>query len=882
MSSVSSSSFKVHKKVLANGLTILTKPVHHVPRIETHLWYNVGSKDEEHHERGMAHLIEHMLFKGTKNLSESDINVISQKLTADANAFTSQDYTCYTFRFPSHVWQVALELLAECMQNATFNPQMLSSELKTVIEEIRLYRENYQGALFEQVIAGLFPEHPYRNPIIGTAHDLASLSRDALYAFYKRHYHPANAVLVVVGDVNPDDVFKTAEQYFGPIPSPTNYTKRRLCFQDDLVARTTMLYRLTSNPWFCYTYKVPGLQKQQNHLVDIASLILSVGKSSRLYQRLVNKEKVASDIDCSVYDLFEKGLLTLGIWPANNTNPGIIEEILIEEFEHLAKKQVLTWEFDAAKKRTQVDFSSLLESTEKQAFVIGNSYLATHNESFIENYLDAIAQTTKKQLQEFFGEHFSPTVLHKGYLLPASAQDLKKLISLHLETESFENNLLQQHQRTEPVQQPQWALRINQPPLSNFSFPKPQTFTLPNGLEVIYHNNPTVPQIISVLTFKANYLYEPEKHLGLFGFLLRTITDRTQEHDSDEFAKLLESQGIYLGAGTDNIAFRCMNNDFEKSLKVLATIIKKPSFDKHSIQKAQHQILSELDELWDSPIDFLDQIAKEYIYQKHPYHKNPLGTKESIKLIKKKDLENAYKQFISPYQANLIVVGDLTDIDLQALTTKYFSSWEGPTVQDLTYPPLQPYTPGQMSLALDRDQVVLGFVAPSISRKSPEYNALALLDTIVTGGVQTTPSSRLFQLREKSGLFYTIGGSLVYGSREEPGMAFIKTIVTNDKAEQAKQLILETIDDVGHFGISQEELDLAKNSLFAASVELFESNAQIAQTFLFLKKLGLSFNLFDKQGELLSIISISDVNEIAKRLCKKDFISVIQIGRKKE
>ena len=137
--------FTVFKKTLSNGLTILTRPVTHIPRVEAHLWYNVGSKDEANNERGMAHLIEHMLFKGTQELSESDINLISQKLTADANAFTSQDYTCYTFRLPSNVWQMALRIFADCMQNARFDKDMLASELKAVIEELRMYRDDFQG-----------------------------------------------------------------------------------------------------------------------------------------------------------------------------------------------------------------------------------------------------------------------------------------------------------------------------------------------------------------------------------------------------------------------------------------------------------------------------------------------------------------------------------------------------------------------------------------------------------------------------------------------------------------------------------------------------------------------------------------------------------------
>ena len=170
--------FEVLKHVLPNGLTILVKPQHTIPRVETHLWYNVGSKDEEQGEQGITHLIEHMLFKGTKNLSESDINLITHKLSGNANAFTSHDATCYTFRFPSNVWQESLALFAECMQNATFDPQTLASELKAVIEEFRLYQDDYQGIVIEKMIEALWPQHPYRTPVLGLKQDVCDMDQD--------------------------------------------------------------------------------------------------------------------------------------------------------------------------------------------------------------------------------------------------------------------------------------------------------------------------------------------------------------------------------------------------------------------------------------------------------------------------------------------------------------------------------------------------------------------------------------------------------------------------------------------------------------------------------------------------------------------------------
>ncbi len=767
------------------------------------------------------------------------------------------------------------------MQHATFDPEMLASELKAVIEELRLYNENYQGSLFEHVVASIFPEHPYRNPIIGSKFDLCDLNRDDLFAFYKKHYHPANAVLVVVGDVTSEKVFKEAERYFGSIQSPVDYTKATYHIANDLIAQTTELRRPVTSPWYCYVYKVPGLNTGKNYLLDVASLVIAAGKSSRLYQRLVNKEKVAIDVDCSTYDFFEKGLFCIGVWPVNGIAPSRLEAIINEELTLLAKKPIKEWEFASAQKRTKVDFISLLESIERQAFVIGNAYLATRDERFVEKYLAAVATMTKKELQRFFQDYFNSSQQYKGYLKPATKDDLKKLQELQVEDELLERVILQKHVRTKPVEPGRMSNQISNSVRMKFLFPKPSTVVLPNGLEIVYHHNPQVAQIVCILNFKANYLYENDELAGGLSFLLRVITDRTKKYNADALARLLESQGIYLASGGDNIVVRCLKTDFEKVLNILREIVTQPSFDTHSIEKVRQQMISDLDEYWDSPIDFIDQVAKQFIYQDHPYHKNPLGTHKSIKALTKKDLQQLFSAYISPREANLVVVGDLDGISLPTVAKKYLGRWQGAVVPDLVYPPIKPQKPCVINVPYNRDQMVLGFVAPSLARKDKEYNALALLDIIVTGGSHAGASSRLFQLREKSGLFYTIGGSLIYGAREEQGMVFIKTVVSSDKTEMAQQQILDVIEAVGKKGIDFDELEMAKNLLFASSVELFESNVQMAQTFLFLKKLKLSFNLFDKLGEILSIIRGVHVNEIAHRFCKKESISIIRVGRTK-
>lgn len=868
------------QKKLPNGLNIIVKPMHNIPRVEAQMWYNVGSKHEDAHEKGMAHLIEHMLFKGTEKLSESDINLITHKLTGYTNAFTSHDVTSFVFRVPSNSWQHTLDLFADCMQNARFDAQMLWSEVKAVIEELRMYRDDYQNTLIQALISAIFPEHPYHYPIIGSKHDLARLDRDALFTFYKKHYHPANATLVIVGDVDVDEVFAYAEKLFSTIASPAETKPQApLYFDNDTIAKTVTVYRQITTPFCCFVYAVPGLKDQKNHLLDMASLILGHGRSSRLYKRLVEQEQLAADVECFTLDFFEKGIFGISVYPLQESQISIIEEVVEQELEKLRTEFIEEWEFHAAQKKVALDFASLLESGEKQAIVLGNFALATNDPQSIEQYFFNVKNVTKQELQDFFVTYFAPFHQHKGYLRPLSEQGLAAFQELQQQSDELEQLILARHQRTSPVEPGRVVNTIPAPALQKFHYPQPQEFALDNGLSVVYHNNSQVPYVACVLNFKANPYYDPDTLQGLFTFLLQLMTDRTAQLASEEFHTMLETKGIHLQATSESIAIKCLSEDIGQALHVLGEILTTPSFDEKTIEKIKQQILNEITEYWDTPVDFIDQIAKQKIYQGHPYHKNSMGTLESVQAITAADLKKCYDQYISPQGALLTLVGDFGNYDLPQIITERLGSWNGIPIAPLSYPPLVPAAADIITHQIKRDQVVLAFVTPTISRIDSEFLKYALLDIVLTGGSSGTMSSRLYALREQSGLFYAIGGSLLHGAREERGMMHIKTIVSADKVEEAQKLIMQTIQEIGQHGITEDEFTMAKNLLLSSLVEYFETNSHMAYTFSFLKKYNLSFNLFDKQLEALSIIKIEDINRIAKQVCNSQLISIIRVGR---
>lgn len=875
----SDNNFKVYKKILKNGLTILVRPQHNIPRVESHIWYNVGAKDEDLCEKGITHLIEHMLFKGTKNLSESDINVISHKLLGYANAFTSHDSTSYTFRMPSNAWEESLAIFAECMQNATFKEDVLASEIKAVIEEFGMYKEDYQNQLIENLIAAIWPEHPYHTPVLGTKYNLLSISSEKLLNYYKKHYHPANATLIVVGDVKTDDVFKKAEKYFGKFQSPTNYKKQLHQFSPDICTKTVKLFRDVKIPWSCYAYQIPGFSAGQNYIFDAANLLLANGNNSRLHRKLVAQTQLAVEVGSLVYEFNENSLLLIFVYPQKAECLPEIEQIIADEIKKLQSKDVATWEFETAKKKILLDYASLLEDLEKQATLIGNFYMTTKDENYLEKYLDKIKSLTPKNITAVFKKYFDIHDQHKGYLLPVDKICAKKLYAIQEQSNSIDRELLKKFDRKTPIEDCKWANNVKPCPIQKFEFPKPSTFTLPNGLDAIFYNNTQTPGISAILSFKANSNYDDPELSGLFVFLLRHMMDETKKYSSEELNRMLESSGVFLTNVGDVITLKCLNENFGKALSFLQHILKSPSFDKKSIEKIKKQVINELIEYWDTPVEFIEQIAKEHIYQKHPYSKNPMGNLQSIENFSIENLRNCYKKYITPSKANLVVVGDLRNINIEEVIKNSLGNWTGDKAVDLIFPKFIPPKPKSINIPLKRDQAVLAFTAPSISRKDPNFNAMAIIDVILTGGAGFSSNSKLFDLREKYGLFYAIGGSLLYNSKEDAGMFLIKTLVSYDKVNFAKKLILNCFDEFGKQGINIEEFENAKKLILSGNIEHFESNLKMAATFLFLKNFKMSTNLFDKMGDLFSIMNIGDVNKLIKEYCKSCRFSIITVGR---
>jgi zinc protease len=869
---------KVFKHVLNNGLTVLVRPNPLIPKVSLQMWYNVGSKDEKTSQKGIAHLIEHMIFKGTKKLSESDINLIVNKLSGSCNAFTSYDYTGYLFDMPSQHWHEALALMEDCMVNCTFKQAFLNSEMKAVIQELKMYKDNYASSLVEALISGIFYDHPYHYPIIGFKQDLWNLKRDTLVDFYKQHYVVNNATLVLTGDVMPDDVFVRSQNMFGHLNPNPQYKKEEFYHHLDLMSQTVTLYRDVQQPIVMLTFVVPGARAQLDYPLDVLSWILGSGKSARLAHKLIDDLQLVTELDTFTYDLFDYGVFFIYFQPKKAEDIDLITRVVQEEIDSIVANGLSSRELQRAIKKTHMEYVSVLESNQKQAYVIGQSYLATGNEQFLFTYLQYPTEQLNEVIRNLAGSFLRPSLMHKGTILPIAEKDKEMWLMVQKESDAEDARVLKGITREVPVEEGSHVNTIDVAPSKSFNFPHPNRLELPNGLKVLYYHNANTPTIDALLMLKAKSYYDSENLQGLYSFMTGMLDEGTKQHPGSEFSQALESYGMSLSCSPGYVSLNMLSADLEKGLGFMTEMMSSASFDEDVIEKVRAQIVSDIKDYWDSPSEFAIQLAREEIYKNHPYSKRAMGTISTIESIKKEDLLRTYKQFATPQEATLVLVGDLESYALKSILEKTIGTWKGVPATSLAFPQLVPIQPHEVDYQINRDQIVLAFAGLSVSRHHPDFDKILLFDQIFTGGVLGSMSSRLFQLRERSGLFYTIGASLLHHSDEQPGMIFIKTIVSLDRVEEAQQAILETIDYTTD-QIEKHELEQAQNGLINSMVDNFESNRQIAATFALLERYKLPADYFDKRPQQLLKVTSDEILTATKKILGTEKLVRFKIGR---
>ena len=333
-----------------------------------------------------------------------------------------------------------------------------------------------------------------------------------------------------------------------------------------------------------------------------------------------------------------------------------------------------------------------------------------------------------------------------------------------------------------------------------------------------------------------------------------------------------------LGTFPGVVSLSMLSRDIQAGLSIIADMLFKPLMDAASLEKVKARMRADIDDYWDSPQDFIGQLVKQAVYNHHPYHKSMFGTRETVNSITLKDVMQAYHAYVTSAGARLVMVGDLTDVNVVELAEHYFGDWKGAPVTPITFAGLKPIEHHQVNYPINRDQTVIAFATLGVRRIDKDYDALLLFDQVFTGGVLGSMGSRLFELRERSGLFYTIGGSLVSNSDQQPGIIYIKTIVSPENVDHAIQKITELIDHAVDT-LNETELTDARNAIINAMVDNFATLKRTAATFLFMDTFNITNQFFIDRYQELARLDIPTIQSVVRRHLKSSSMVLIKVGR---
>jgi zinc protease len=871
----------VQKTVLANGLTVLTKEIHTAPVVSVQVWYRVGSRNETQGLNGISHQLEHLLFKGTQS-RPIQFGRLFSALGSASNAFTSYDMTAYFGTVSSDKLEALLVLEADRMRHSLINEEQLETEKRVVISELQGYDNSPEYRLSEVVMRQAFPGRAYGLPVGGTKTDVERFTLSQVRNYYDTFYRPDNAVLTVTGDFEPDVLQSIIEKTFGAIASqpPSIPVENLPPSQENLAPRdrpTTpiQLQQPGSASLIESVYPIPDVQHPDVPVLDVLDAVLSVGRNSRFFQTLI-EPGLASQVSSYSAALMEPGWYNISASLIPEQAIADVDRILLKTIEDIQKTLISDEELERAKQQLMTHFIMSNREIDSQASQLAYSEIVTGDYRYSDRYLANIQQVSAADVQRVAQTYLNAEQRTVGYFEPTQFDEDAEMgnVSAQQTVENFTPS--------EPVDPAEVAQY-----LPSFSAVKgsttqalPQTFTLPNGLQILMLSDPSSPTVTLNGNIQAGNGFDLLTKPGVASLTAETIMGGTQTNDALALAKRLEDRG----AGLDFSAFRegveveghALAMDLPLLLQTLAEVLQQAVFPESELELSRKQIISSLHMELDDPARLGRRTLQQKLYPpNHPFHVFP--TIETMQAITQADVLAFYQQRYTPKHTVLALVGDFEIVKVQALIQTHFGDWDAPAIESALPTPTValPSTTHQIQVPLPgKSQSITYMGYPGIERRDRRYHAAIVLNQILGGD---TLSSRLgTEIRDRQGLTYGIYSYFAAGQIAGPFIIEMQT--APEDTEQAVDSTLKLLQNLRQSGISEAELNAAKRSITNSyPVELANPDAVVHRMLM---------NAVDGYGteeirdfpSKIEAVTMKQIDQVIQELILPDQMLIVTVG----
>ncbi len=888
---------------LDNGLTILTKEVHASPVAYFAVYYNVGARNEVIGQTGLSHILEHMMFKGTRDLPPGAIDRLFSRYGFDYNASTDIDVTEYHELIPADKLELAVHVEADRMANSAFDPTELAHEMVVVRSELEGDSADPVGQLGEFVFLPLaFQAHPYRTSTLGWRADVenAAKHRDVIYKYYKDHYMPNDATVVVVGDVETAKVVAQCRKYFGSIsagkveshyitPEPPQTGERRAVLRrPGTVGHVTLGWRAAP------------LGSPDHYTQDVISAILSSGDSSRLHQALV-ETKIAQSVSTLSVNSHDPYVFEVDADAYAGVPIANVEAALEAEINKLSSGTVSQEELDRAKSQIETQFTYQSDGVSDQAAQLGFYQAVNGDYRYLETYLSRIRAVTAEDIRKDTRQYFTPDkrIVATFDPLPLSGRD-----SLPSEPPSRSHSASPTSATAAGTRDADAVDAKFDSHVSAHTVERqlPVRCVLPNGLVVLVQENHANKTVSIAGIVRAGSVFDPPGKYGLAALTANLLPRGAHGESALQIAKRLESAGATIEyepkIENTKVIARSLSKDFALTLSTCASELRAPDFPAADIETLRGQALSALEDArqdgggTDGPGKLAEIAMSQLLYPSgHPYWQPSLDDQAmALKAIKRDDIVAYYSRFYRPDAVTIAVVGDVTVDQAVREVNKQFGDWARPAE------PVTPVVIPVLSMQLWKSMSMNGPLIPNksvmlpipgstqtsvyigdrsqVKRTDADYYAMRVLNAVLGGSVF---SSRLGKsIRDQHGLAYTVESRFKSTHGAGPFTIFVGTNPEN--AAEAVRLADEITAALAAKGATAREVKQAEDLLAGSFSLSLETNEDIVRNILDEEDYDLGLNYVNRLPSLYRSVTVAQVNAVAKKLLRPDRFALVEAG----
>ncbi|MFV8781747.1 M16 family metallopeptidase [Microbulbifer sp. SA54] len=853
-----------HKEVLENGLTVIVHEDHKAPVVAINIWYKVGSKDESPGKTGFAHLFEHLMFNGSENAPGEYFEPFQRSGATDMNGTTNNDRTNYFETVPVGALDMALWMESDRMGHfkGAISQEKLDEQRGVVKNEKRQGENAPYGRAFDVIAKSTFPsDHPYSWTTIGSMEDLDNASLDDVKQWFTDYYQPANAMLVIAGDITVENAMAKARQYFGDIPStsvpaqlkswelPAQVNKREL--MTDQVPQTR-IYKV---------WNVPAIGSYEENALDLLTSLLANRKNSLLYRRLVRDEQVATSVSAFYYGRQLAGQLLIMVDVKPGQSVDAVEKLLNDELAEFAKNGVRVEELKRIK---QSEFAGLVKGLEKIGGFGGKTDILARSEFYYDDpgaLLDSLkdyAAVTAEEVQNTAHKWLRP----EHYTLIIEPKDKYGVTG-----EDVDRTKLPAVDKTVELE-----------------LPEQQAFTLDNGLKVVLAERHDTPVVLMNLQYRSGASADGDKP-GLASVVARMLSEGAGSFDSLDFSARQEELGASVGASSgldyNSLSFSALKTQLKPSLELFRDVISSPRFPEEDLARVKSNWLDAIAQEEAQPQGLAMRELPPLLFGKdHPYGA-PLtgsGTVEAVKAITRDDLVKFHQTWLRPDNAQLTVVGDVSKDEIYRLLNETLGNWEAPRepVRALELPEVARPEKARIFL-LDRpgaqqSYIMAGLVIPPWKPEGAEaFDAMA---SVIAGKF----TSRInMNLREDKHWSYGARAVSLDTEAQRPYIVFAP-VQTDKTAPAMRELLKEYREFLSSRPVKDSELsDYIDDEVLKQSAR-FQTKGQLLSSIAWQVEKGLPPEYIAEYPQRVGALSKDQVEAAARQYLFPDQFTWVVVG----